>query len=141
MKKFLSKLVILLALVMLLTGVGYCAGGYAKAYTQDVSSWPVSTAHVAQFVCLISSAQVYTEISVIQLSVNSTSTAQTVTLYENCNSTKTATALWTVEIPAGLVGAIPAIVFPDPKPLVTTRGLVVRKSDPASNVKINVLTK
>ena len=137
----MKKILISFLLVLALSGLGYCAGGYAKAYTQNVSSYAINSADAAQFICLISSSQVYTEISVLELSVNSTSTAQTVTLYDNCNSTKTATALWTVEIPAGMVGMLPAIVFPAEKPLMATRGIVVRKSDPASNVKVNLLTR
>lgn len=134
MKNLLLVLFAVLFSVIGLSGIALCAD--TVAYTQDVSSFAITTADSAQFVCLISSAYPKTYVARIYVTTSDTTTVQKVTLYDNCNSTATATAKWSGYV-SGVNDCI--INFTDANPLALSRGLVVRKSSPASSVQISVL--
>jgi hypothetical protein len=137
MKKLMIVMFVVLAMVGIMANVGYCA----KAYTVDVTSWPVSTAHVAQFVCTVSSASTPTSILKLHVSKDDSTVAQTVTIYENCNSTTTATKLWVIHLGSGTVDNESILTFDNATPLTATRGIVIRKSSPACNVQCNLLVR
>jgi len=115
--------------------------GNAVGYTQDVSSFAVSAQDASGFTCLISSAYSKGYIYHITASMSASTVAQKVVLYEKCNSTATATALYTIYIPSGTIDSVIDIPFTDASPLPFTRGIVVRKSLPTSDVQINILAR
>lgn len=133
----MRKLFSVVALMLMIAGLAHAG----KGYTVTVSSMPIDTANGADFVCLVSSSAGPISIIKMQISKADSTVTQTVTVYENCNSTKTATALWVVALPSGTVNGESILTFDPSNPLIATRGIVVRKSSPDCAVKFNVLVR
>lgn len=129
---------ILMALAMCMVFTGLSSAQTVFTYTVDASTYPVdNTVDATNPVA----AQISNNAAIEQIwiSASSTSTAQTVSIYQNCTSTTAISLVWRGYIPVGVTN-IPA--FNLQYPLAPAKFYITnacfRKSDTASSVQFNV---
>lgn len=130
MKNISKKLLCCAPLLAALCGL--CGGVQAADYTASISTYPVNEAATLA-VQLPGGAKV--EKFVVSNATSTASAGQVVTVYENCSSTLTVSAVLTLFVPGS---AAPVTVdYPAASPLVL-RDACFRKSDAGTEVHISV---
>jgi len=131
MKKVLMALMLMISFVSL----SFAVQGL-DVYSVSATTYPVTEATGVGAL----SAGISGEARIYQIFItnSSTSTAQTVTFYDNANSTTTVTTSWTLDLPSNGAGEQIGILFPiDARPWTVT-DLAVRKSSTSSSVRVTL---
>jgi hypothetical protein len=140
MKK-LFNLFLMLAICIVLMGSLLQAAPLKNmtAYVVTVTSHPINGGNVATFTPLLAATKDWSVYGIL-LSKDSVATDETITIYDNCTGTATVTTRCSVVISSTSTEPV-FIPFSDANPLTVTKGLIIRKSDPACVVTATIFVK
>lgn len=124
---------LLFSLILLAGLAGHAAALSPKDYNVDVTSYPI-TESATMATQIVGNAN----IEQIFFSNSSTSTAQTVSVYSNCDSTTTVALEYRAYLPAGNDSNSVLLNFPLFNTPLELHDICFRKSDAASSVHVNV---
>lgn len=138
----MRKILLLVFLLSILVPLSFA---WDNTYTAVIDCSTYAVTGLAEnmgtgFVCNIASTPRGEKIRISRILIsNSENTqAQTVTFYDNCNSSNTVTVLWKVQLSSNTTNPV-WLDFTEKTPLIAENGLIVRKGVTASVVTVDIL--